>query len=196
MNSEKRKNTLWRENVILVDGDFAGKVAFDLIVNFERMLERRIPDADIARWLDCIALDGGIRQGDNEVQAVIVHDRKSSRMENFTPSAYDGGLDGRAFRDDLGEFAIGAYAVEDIVTKEDYLCDIITTLLSSGGVKRLMVVVDEETYGMVRTTLGRYDGDCRITLFAMQPMQGGNYRQEILGYSLMNALGIRGDELK
>ena len=30
----------------------------------------------------------------------------------------------------------------------------------------------------------------------MQPMQGGNFKQEILGFSLMNALGIRADELK
>jgi hypothetical protein len=29
----------------------------------------------------------------------------------------------------------------------------------------------------------------------MQPMPGGNFRQEILGYSLMNALGIHADEL-
>jgi hypothetical protein len=36
----------------------------------------------------------------------------------------------------------------------------------------------------------------RITVFAMQPLQGGNFRQEILGYSLMNALGIKADEIK
>jgi len=29
----------------------------------------------------------------------------------------------------------------------------------------------------------------------MQPMPGGNFRQEILGYSLMNALGIHADDL-
>jgi len=38
--------------------------------------------------------------------------------------------------------------------------------------------------------------DKRITLFAMQPMPGGNFRQEILGYSLMNALGISANEIK
>ena len=32
--------------------------------------------------------------------------------------------------------------------------------------------------------------------FAMQPMEGGNFRQEILGYSMLSALGIRGDEIK
>ena len=40
------------------------------------------------------------------------------------------------------------------------------------------------------------DDDKRITLFAMQPMPGGNFRQEILGYSLMNALGISANEIK
>jgi hypothetical protein len=30
----------------------------------------------------------------------------------------------------------------------------------------------------------------------MQPTAGGNYRQEILGYSLMAALGIKADEIK
>ena len=30
----------------------------------------------------------------------------------------------------------------------------------------------------------------------MQPMEGGNFRQEILGYSLMNALGIKAEEIK
>ena len=34
-----------------------------------------------------------------------------------------------------------------------------------------------------------------VTLFAMQPMPGGNFRQEILGYSLMSALGIKSEEL-
>jgi hypothetical protein len=33
-------------------------------------------------------------------------------------------------------------------------------------------------------------------MFSMQPMQGGNFRQEILGYSLMNAMGIKADEIK
>jgi hypothetical protein len=38
--------------------------------------------------------------------------------------------------------------------------------------------------------------DKRVTMFSMQPMQGGNFRQEILGYSLMNALGIKSEELE
>ena len=55
------KNETWTHHVILVDADYVDKVAFNLIVNFERMLGRRIPQADMARWLECVALDGGMR---------------------------------------------------------------------------------------------------------------------------------------
>lgn len=59
-----------------------------------------------------------------------------------------------------------------------------------------MIVPDaERMYDDVRHALRRVDEDKRVTVFAMQPMQGGNFRQEILGYSLMNALGIRAEEL-
>ena len=58
--------------------------------------------------------------------------------------------------------------------------------------------LEEETiYNKVRETLRQVDDEKkRVTLFAMQPLPGGRYRQEILGYSLMAALGIRADEIK
>ena len=49
---------------------------------------------------------------------------------------------------------------------------------------------------IVRSTLRNADDDKRITVMAMQPMMGGNFRQEILGYSLMKALGIESNEIK
>ena len=56
---------------------------------------------------------------------------------------------------------------------------------------------DGDAYDRLREILRKVDDDDkRITLFAMQPMPGGNFRQEILGYSLMNALGISADEIK
>ena len=55
----------------------------------------------------------------------------------------------------------------------------------------------ESLWTELRMTLSRVDDENKkITLFAMQPMQGGNFKQEILGYSLMSALGIQGSELK
>lgn len=201
-------NVKWSNNVILVDADYVDKVAFDLIVNFERMLERRIPQADFARWIDCVALDGGIRpvsETDNssvsehqETQVVLIHKKNSLRMENFAPGHFADELHGKAFQDHLGEFIINAYPIEDIAGGEDYFADALELVANEKDVKRIMVIPDAENthiYNKVRDVLRKADDDKRITLFAMQPMTGGNFRQEILGYSLMAALGIRSEEI-
>ena len=188
----------WSENVILVDGDYVDKVAFNLIVNFERMLERRIPPADMARWIDCIALDGGLRTGDHHTQVVIVHSKGKEQLDNFVPAHFEKELHNQAFQDHLGEFVINSYPVEELVTAEDFFLDILQVIGTQKEVKRIMVVPDaEHIYNKVKDVLQRIDDEEKhITVFTMQPMAGGPFRQEILGYSLMNALGIKGSELK
>ena len=42
---EKSNNRENIENIIIADADFIDRVAFDLIVNFERIIGRRIPPA-------------------------------------------------------------------------------------------------------------------------------------------------------
>lgn len=196
MENMNTQNVEWSENVIIADAGYIDKVAFDLIVNFERMIGRRIPQADMARWIDCIALDGGLREGDHKTQVVLIHGKKDVRMENFKPSDYDSELDGKAFKDNLGEFAINSLPVEDLVSRADLFTDVLSMVCAQKEVKRVMVIPDaEEYYDNVRETLRRTDDDKRVTVFAMQPMPGGNFRQEILGYSLMSALGIRADEI-
>ena len=189
----------WTENVILVDADYIDRVAFNLIVNFERMLGRRIPQADIARWIDCVALDGGIREGAHETQVVLIHQKEKLGLDNFAPSSYTD-LDGKAFKDHLGEFAINAYPIEQIAGGEDFFTDVLALVTAQKKVKRVMVIPNleaETIYNKVRETLRRVDDEeKRVTLFAMQPLTGGNYRQEILGYSLMAALGIRSEEIR
>ena len=129
------KETKWNETVILVDADYVDKVAFNLIVNFERMIGRRIPQADMAQWLECVAMD-------------------------------------------------------------DLFIDSMQVLSNAAEVKRLIVVPDaEHIYNKVREGLRHADDEKHVTVLAMQPMEGGNFRQEILGYSLMAALGIKSEEL-
>ena len=189
----------WSENVILADADYIDKVAFNLIVNFERMLGRRIPQADMARWIDCVALDGGIREGEHETLVVLIHQKGKQRLENFLPGNYEE-LNGKAFKDHLGEFAINAYPIEQLTGGEDFFKEVLELVTTQKEVKRVMVIPnleDELINNKVRETLRRVDNEeKRVTLFAMQPLAGGNYRQEILGYSLMAALGIRSEEIK
>jgi len=184
--------------VILVDADYVDRVAFNLIVNFERMLGRRIPQADFAKWVDCISLDGGLKPDiQQETLVVLVHAKEKKAMENFEPGSYDE-LNGKAFKDQLGEFEIGAYPIEPIPGGDDYFIDALKLIAEQKQVKRLMVIPNAENatiYNKVRETLKRADDEKRITVFAMEPMPGGNFKQEILGYSLMAALGISSAEL-
>ena len=191
-------DTKWSEYVILVDAEYVDKVAFDMIVNFERMLERRIPQADTAQWLECVALDGGLRPingGERNVQAVLIHEKDKQQMDNFMPGKFSD-LDGQAFTGPLGEFLISCVKVEEMVTKDDLFIDSLQIIANTAEVKRLMVVGDSDhIYNKVREALRKADPDKHITVFTMQPMDSGNFRQEILGYSLMAALGIKSEEL-
>lgn len=199
MNNDTPTKANWSENVIIVDADYVDRVAFDLIVNFERMIGRRIPKADLAKWIDCVALDGGLREGEHDTQVVLIHDKKQAALDNFMPANYDDELNGKAFKDHLGEFTVSSFPVEDITTASDFFLDTVAMVCAQKEVKRVMIVPDAENralYADLRHTLQRVDDEKRITVFAMQPMEGGNFRQEILGYSLMNALGIRAEELR
>lgn len=184
--------------MIIADADYVDAVAFDLIVNFERMIGRRIPKADMARWIDCIALDGGLREGKHETQVVLLHAEGRRRMENFTPGDYADELDGKAFNDNLGEFIISSLPMLKPTGGGDLFTEAVSVVCAAPEVKRVMIVPNaEKIYDDVRLALHRVDDEQkRITVFAMQPMPGGNFRQEILGYSLMSALGIRAEEIK
>ena len=201
MNLQDTTTVKWSENVIIADADYVDHVAFDLTVNFERMLGRRIPAADISQWAVCVALDGGLRPGEHETQLVLVHNRDSKKMDNFKPSDYETELNAQAFKDEqLGEFLVTSLPVEDMVTKNQFMVELLQAVLAQEPVKRIMVIPNADTpelYDELRHVLKNVDDEQKhVTLFAMQPMMGGNFRQEILGYSLLSALGIRADEIK
>lgn len=202
MNPLQSNNIKWSENVIVADADYIDKVAFNLTVYFERALNRRIPKADFSTWAVDIALDGGLREGDHETQVVLVHDKKKRQLDYFAPSLFDSELNAQAFKHDrMGEFIINSVPVEpSVASKSQLMADLVRMFCDQKNVKRIMVVPDSEQgdgYEAVARTLRPEDDDeKRITLFAMQQMPTGNFRQEVLGYSLMNALGISADELK
>lgn len=197
MTQQPFNHTAWKENVILADADYIDKVTFDLTVNFERIIGRRIPKADMAKWTDCVALDGGLREGQHETQVILTHSKDKKGMAHFLPSAFSGELDGKAFSDTLGEFQFCCVTAENFATEEALFSDILQMLVDSADVKRLMVIpYAEQGIELVRQVLRHASPDKQITVFGMQPLAGGNFRQEILGYSLMAALGIRGDEIK
>ncbi|MBP5277339.1 MAG: hypothetical protein J6Z18_02455 [Prevotella sp.] len=199
MNKNINQPVSWSENVIIVDAEYLDRVVFNLTVNFERMLGRRIPQADLAKWIDCVALDGGMRPGEHETQVVLIHEKKSKGLEYFVPSDYASSLNGMAFKDHLGEFIISAVPVEAMTTKNDLLLDVVSLTLAEKDIKRMMIIPDAEDDTLckqLRNTLQQADENKHITVFAMEPIVGGNFKQEILGYSLLQALGIRAEEIR
>lgn len=202
MTPEEASKVRLSENIIIADADYIDYVAFQLSVQFERMIGRRIPKADLSQWAVDIALDGGLRPDGkaHETQVVLVHEKQNPQMENFHPSVYDTELSSQAFSDKrLGEFRVDSFAVDDILGKDDYILDTISMVLGHDEVKCMMIIPNGEQgtiYDEIVSALRDADESKRITVFAMQPMPGGNFRQEILGYSIMNALGIKADEIK
>lgn len=242
MENAGHKEALWQENIILADADFVDGVAFNLIVNFERMIGRRISKADLATWLSCVALDGGLRpvasgvktggtsgedgnlskekssvasrdtaeESDNaaieapetketvnQTAVILVASEGKRELENFCPSSLDDEIRGKAFKDSVSEFSL-LLARSSRETKSDSVfTDILSHILEQRQVKRIMLVPKEgEVVQEIRRILRQKDLDKRITLFAMEPLPVTECRQEILGYSLMHALGIKADEIK
>ena len=73
--------------------------------------------------------------------------------------------------------------------KDAVLLDLLKTLCNHEEVKRIMIVPNAEDASLlssIRSTLRDVDDELKhITLFAMQPIEGGNFKQAILGYSII-----------
>lgn len=201
MNEQKQDNIQLSENFIIADADYLGKVAFNLTVNFERMLGRKIPRADMAQWAVDITLDGGLRPDgqQHETQLMLLYNENRPLMDCFQPADLKTGLNGQAFKDErLGEYIINAYATGKLVDKDEYLLQTLLTLTEHEEVRRVMIICNTEegdVLDRVREVLGRSHNDSqRVTVFAMGNIAGGNYRTENLGFSLTDALGVRSEE--
>ena len=202
MNLQDSQNIKMSENVIIVDADYIDDVAFNLTLNFERMLDRRIPAADFSQWIVNIALDGRMKPGNHETQVVVLHDKGKRQLDNYVPSSLEQELDKQAFKDEtLGEFIINTIATGGKVTeKDEVMLDFLKIVLSHKEVSRIMIIPNAEDgniYNLLRNALRDVDDEEKhVTLFAMQPMEGGNFKQQILGYSIINAMGITADEIE
>ena len=129
------------------------------------------------------------------MQVILVHDRQARELKNFAPGKYEE-LNGKAFRGRLGEFTFTTVQTEEMAGKADLLSDMLQVIGHQEGVKRLMLIVADQQLDSLRPLLKRIDSDSRrTTVFTMQPVQGGAFRHELLGYSLMAALGISGKEI-
>lgn len=190
------QNSKWAPVVVLVDADYLDRVAADLTLNFGRMIGRSIAKADLCHWLDCVLLDGALRPGHNKVQVHMLHAKQKAALEHFQPSRFDEDLNGLSFDDNLGHFSLFAFPVEDVVRSDEFFLQSLTMLADAAEVEKLLVVGDTQSYGKGMVDICQNTDGKDITLFAMEPVMGQGFKTEILGYSLMSAMGISADELR
>lgn len=186
-------------HIIYIDAAYAGTVAFNLTVNFERVLERRIAEADLGLWLDCVALDGGqTPDSEAEVWACFFRDAAEPTLHCFRPSHLADEIDGRGFDSRVARFTLLDMAAEaKVSTPADLMRATIEAHAAEKQVVRQTVVGELAEWQPMLNEMARRDGAKALTLLAMEEPAGRTaFVCENLGFSLLKALGVRAEELR
>lgn len=155
--------------------------------------------------------NGEAEAAEADVQCIFIHDRETKVMQHVTPGNFSQEIDGKAFTEPgLGEFAMACCPVERVTTLEELCEESLQAVLDDKKVRRVAVVYDfdgtspESTFLTKRITklCAKHGKDADekapkdVTLFTMKALEGEGFAQQVLGYSLIAALGIGGDELQ
>ena len=186
----------WSENVILVDADFLDSLVQDFITNFERMINRPLGKLDLCHWLDCLLLDVEVKEGEHDNFVAFLHKKGNKGLKFVNPGDFKEFLSEKAFKDRRGEFSLGSFPIEDIVSRGEFMNDALKAAMESDKTQHILVIADMDAYGTQICKTANGETKAQVTLFTMRLIPSGKYKQQILGYSVMSGLGIRSDELK
>lgn len=191
------KKIPFASDVILIDAAFLDRVGGDMAAHFAPMVGRELPKADLAVLLECLALDAGLEPGQHEIQVIFVYDAAHDRMRFCAPSDLEKEIHGMAFQGRLGEFSLYAFQTSGMARREDLFCESLQLLTESKDVRRVMLVPDEGEYGSAVAELAEKIKDKEsVTVFGMNPpAHECNYCFEMLGFAVLQSLGIRAEEL-
>ena len=185
------------EKVILIDAAYINKVTKDLSQHFGQVIGRELPKADLPIFLECVAMDAAIQPGDNVLQVLFVYDKDENKMDAFNPSDLKNELNDVAFKSQLGEFQLNAFEPSDMADRESFFLEAVKLVADAKEVKHLVVVPSESEYGdKFPEIFDKVDGKESIHVLGMNPpVSSDKYQWEMLGYAVLQALGIRSDEI-
>lgn len=183
--------------VMLIDATYLDRVGCDMTAHFAPIVNRELPKADLANLLECLALDAGVQLGENEVQVIFIYEAGEEKMKFCTPSLLNKELHNMAFKSQLGEFSLYAFQPSDMATREDLFIESLQLAGESKDVRRFIIVPDEDGYGnRIGDYINKVEGKESITVFGMNPpAYEGDYSFEMLGFPVLQSLGIRAEEL-
>ena len=185
------------EKVILIDAAYINKVTKDLSQHFGQVIGRELPKADLPIFLECVAMDAAIQPGDNVLQVLFVYDKNENKMDAFNPGDLKKELNDVAFKSQLGEFQLNTFEPSDMADKEAFFLESVRLIADAKEVKHLVVVPSESEYGdKLPEIFEKVDGKESIHVLGMNPPASSDkYQWEMLGYAVLQALGIRSDEI-
>ena len=185
------------EKVILIDASYINKVTGDLSQHFGRMIGRELPKADLPIFLECVAMDAAIQPGENVLQVLLVYDKEHAKMDAFNPGDLKKELNDVAFKSQLGEFQLNTFEPSDMADREAFFLEAVKLVADAKEVKHLVVVPSEMEYGdKLPEILEKVDGKESIHVLGMNPLAPSKaFRWEMMGYAVLQALGIRSDEI-
>lgn len=185
------------EKVILIDASYINKVTADLSKHFGQMIGRELPKADLPIFLECVAMDAAIQPGENVLQVLLVYDKEHAKMDAFNPSDLKKELNDVAFKSQLGEFQLNTFEPSDMADREAFFLEAVKLVADAKEVKHLVVVPSETEYGdKIPEILEKVDGKESIHVLGMNPLAPSKaFRWEMMGYAVLQALGIRSDEI-
>ena len=185
------------EKVILIDAAYINKVTTDLSQHFGQLIVRELPKADLPIFLECVAMDAAIQPGENVLQVLFVYDKNQTKIDAFNPSDLKKELNDVAFKSQLGEFQLNTIEPSDMADKETFFLESVRLVADAKEVKHLVVVPDEMEYGdKLPEIFDKVDGKESIHVLGMNPPASSDkYHWEMMGYAVLQALGIRSDEI-
>ena len=184
------------ETVVLIDAAFLNFVITDMKGYFEETLRRSLQDIDLSMLTTYLTLDAGITEGKNEVQFLFVYDEESDQLVYCHPSDLVTELNGVAFQSPYGEYSFASVPSEGMVSREDLFLDLLSIVADSADVKRMIVVSFNEEYGKkVSDALHEVKGKEIIQFRMNEPEVQVEYKWDMLAFPVMQALGIRAEEL-
>ena len=185
------------EKVILIDASYINKVTGDLSQHFSQMIGRELPKADLSIFLECVAMDAAIQPGENVLQVLLVYDKEHAKMDAFNPSDLKKELNDVAFKSQLGEFQLNTFEPSDMADREAFFLEAVKLVADAKEVKHLVVVPSETEYGdKLPEIFEKVDGKESIHVLGMNPLPPSKaFRWEMMGYAVLQALGIRSDEI-
>ncbi|MBR4922945.1 MAG: hypothetical protein IKY99_04900 [Bacteroidaceae bacterium] len=193
MNNELK----FAEKVILIDASYINKVTGDLSQHFSQMIGRELPKADLSIFLECVAMDAAIQPGENVLQVLLVYDKEHAKMDAFNPSDLKKELNDVAFKSQLGEFQLNTFEPSDMADRETFFLEAVKLVADAKEVKHLVVIPSETEYGdKLPEIFDKVDGKESIHVLGMNPLDASDkFRWEMMGYAVLQALGIRSDEI-